>query len=165
LVKLPFVLLALPVFVRIRPEALRYALCAAAIAGAIVLSWIGGGSDYLHGLSVHMPMAGAAFFTNAAVTVAALTILGLSILARRRYASAVWIFPMMSSYVATWYVTYGLPYALQRRRILAYLLIALPVVTMLVDAKFMRPWTFAAVLPAFVILDLALARHRVRSAV
>lgn len=164
LVKLPFVLLALPVFVRIRPGALRYALCAGAIVLAIALSWIGGGSAYLRGLTVHVPVAGAVFFANAAVTIAALTLLGLAVIAVRRYASAVWIFPMMSSYIATWYMTYGLPYALERRRILVYLLTALPLATMLVDAKFMRPWTFAAVLPAVVILDVALANRRARSA-
>lgn len=165
LVKLPFVLLALPVFVRVRPTALRYALCASAIVAAVALSWIGGGSDYLRGLTVHVPMAGAVFFGNAAVTIAALTLLGLAVVTPRRYASALWIFPMMSSYVATWYVTYGLPYALWRRRILAYLLIALPLATILVDAKFVRPWTFAVALPAVVILDLALARQRTRGAV
>lgn len=163
LVKLPFVLLALPVFVRIRPSALRYALCAGAIGLALALSWIGGGSAYLQGLTVHVPLAGAVFFTNAAVTIAALTLLGLAAVAARRYASAIWIFPMMSSYIATWYMTYGLPYALQRRRILVYLLAALPLATMLVDAKFMRPWTFAAVLPAVVILDVALASRRTRN--
>jgi hypothetical protein len=165
LVKLPFVLLALPIFVRIRPAALRYALWAAAIALGIALSWVGGGSAYFHGLTVHVPLAGAAFFTNAVVTIAALTLLGLGAVAARRYASAVWIFPMMSSYVATWYMTYGLPYALGRRRILAYLLAALPLATMLVDAKFMRPWTFAVVLPIAIVLDVGLASRRARSAV
>lgn len=163
LVKLPFVLLALPVFARIRPSALRYALCASAVVLAIALSWIGGGNAYLHGLTVHVPLAGAVFFTNAAVTIAALTLLGLAAVAARRYASAIWIFPMMSSYIATWYMTYGLPYALECRRILVYLLAALPLATMLVDAKFMRPWTFAAVLPAVVILDVALANRRTRN--
>ena len=162
LVKLPFVLLALPVFARVRPRTLRYALCAAAFALAIALSWAGGGSEYLRGLTVHVPLAGAVFFTNAAITVAALALLGLSVVATRRYASAIWIFPMMSSYIATWYITYGLPYALERRRILAYLLIALPLATTLVDAKFMRPWTFAAVLPAAVVLNVLFAAPRKR---
>ncbi|HKE37025.1 MAG TPA: hypothetical protein VKB39_06315 [Candidatus Baltobacteraceae bacterium] len=164
LVKLPFVLLAFPVFIRVRSQPLRYGLCAAAIAVAAALSWIGGGSDYFGGLMVHVPVAGAVFFTNALVTVAALTLLVLGVLAARRYASALWIVPMMSSYIATWYMTYGLPYALERRRILAYLLVALPLATALVDAKFMRPWTSLAALPAVVILDLVLSRRRVRSA-
>jgi hypothetical protein len=163
-VKLPFVLLAMPAFVRIGPATLRYALCASAIVAAVALSWIAGGSDYLRGLDVHVPVAGAVFFTNAAITIAALTLLGIALVAARRYASAVWIFPMMSSYIATWYMTYGLAYALQRRNVLAYLLIALPLATILVDAKFMRPWTFAAVLPAVVIVDLILAKRRVGSA-
>lgn len=148
LVKLPFVLLALPVFAMVRSSALRYALCAAAIVAAAGLSWLGGGSDYFRGLTVHVPEAGAAFFTNVAVTIAALMLLALSTAGMRRYASAVWILPMMSSYIATWYMTYGLPYALQRRRILIYLLIALPFATALVDAKFMRPWTFAVAFAA-----------------
>lgn len=165
LVKLPFVLLALPIFVRIRPSALRYALCAGAIVLSVALSWIGGGNAYLRGLTVHVPLAGAVFFTNAVVTIAALTLLGVAAIVVRRYASAIWILPMMSSYIATWYMTYGLPYALESRRILVYLLTALPLATMLVDAKFMRPWTFAAVLPAVVILNVALASRRARSTV
>jgi hypothetical protein len=48
---------------------------------------------------------------------------------------------MMSSYIATWYCAYGIPYALARHRLLAYLMIALPFACALVDAKFMRPWT------------------------
>jgi hypothetical protein len=164
LVKLPFLLIALPVFVRVRERWLRYALCATAFAVTIALSWAGGGSDYFRGLTVHVPVPGAVFFTNAAVTIAALMLLGISIVAARRYASAVWIVPLMSSYIATWYMTYGLPYALERRRILAYLLVALPLATALVDAKFIRPWTFAAILPAVVVLNVALANRRARSA-
>jgi len=153
LVKLPFVLLALPVFAPIRSRALRYASCAAAIAVAVALSFAGGGAGYLHGLTVHVPAAGAVFFTNELVALVALVLLGLAAAGARRYASAVWIFPMMSSYIATWYMTYGLPYALARRRVLAYLLIALPFATALVDAKFIRPWT-PAVLVAAVALSL-----------
>ncbi|MBV8434914.1 MAG: hypothetical protein JO029_11600, partial [Candidatus Eremiobacteraeota bacterium] len=67
---------------------------------------------------------------------------------------------MMGSYVATWYMLYGLPYALARRRLLAYLLIALPVASALVDAKFMRPWTYFAALPVTLAVSLLFARRR-----
>lgn len=161
LVKLPFVLLALPVFAGIRTKTLRYASYAGAVGVAVALSWSGGGSDYLRGLTVHVPLAGAVFFTNAAVTVVAVTLLGLSFVNARRYASAIWIVPMMSSYIATWYMTYGLPYALKQRRFVTYLFVALPLATILVDAKFMRPWTFAAVLPLALLLDVGLANRKI----
>jgi hypothetical protein len=153
LVKLPFALLALPIFAGIRSGAARYALVAGTLALAVALSWLGGGNGYVQGLTVHVPAVAAVFFVNAAVAVAAFVLLVLATASRRRYAGAVWIVPMMSSYVATWYMTYGLPYALARRRVLSYLLIALPLATVLVDAKFMRPWTFAVLIGA-VILSL-----------
>jgi len=42
------------------------------------------------------------------------------------------------SYIASWYVTYGVPYALARRRILGSLLVLMPFAALLLDAKFMR---------------------------
>lgn len=154
LVKLPFVIFALPVFARVRRPAMRYALFGAAAGAALGLSWGSGGAAYFRGLAVHVPAAGAAYYLNAAVAIAGLALLALTAVGARRRASALWIVPMMGSYVATWYMTYGLPYALARRRLVVYLLTALPVASVLVDAKFMRPWTYAVVLPAAVLLSL-----------
>jgi hypothetical protein len=70
---------------------------------------------------------------------------------------------MASSYVASWYLLYALPYALARRRIAAYLLIAFPFADVLVDAKFMQWWTYTIVLPLAVLLAV-LPWKRSRSA-
>ncbi|MBV8155975.1 MAG: hypothetical protein JOY98_16270 [Candidatus Eremiobacteraeota bacterium] len=160
LVKLPFVAIALPIFARIRGRAARCAWYAATVAAAVLVSWWGGGAAYFRGLTVHVPAAGAVYFFNAAVAIAAISLLVLAAAGARRLASALWIVPMMGSYVATWYMLYGLPYALARRRLLAYLLIALPVASALVDAKFMRPWTYFAALPVTLAVSLLFARRR-----
>ncbi len=141
LVKLPFTVLALPIFAAVKPRWLRYACAAGAIALAIAISWWGAGAAYFRGLNVHVPAPGPVYALNVAVSLAALFLLGLATIGGRRFYSAVWLIAMMSSYVATWYVAYGLPYALARHRIIAYLLIALPFACAAVDAKFMRPWT------------------------
>lgn len=159
LIKLPFALLALPVFAAVKPIGRRAWLVAAVAALALVMSWLAGGPEYFRGLAVHVPAVSAVYFFNAAVTIAALAFLALSLVTARRFASAVWTIPMMSSYVATWYVPYGLPYALTRRSVISYLLIALPFAAMLVDAKFVRPWTYAAVLP-LTVLWCVLQRRR-----
>ncbi len=159
LIKLPFVLLALPIFAGVRPIGRRTALVVAVAAVAFGMSWFAAGPDYLRGLAVHVPAVGAVYFFNAAVTIAALAFLGLALVTARRLASAVWTIAMMSSYVAAWYVSYGLPYALARRSAVSYLLIALPFATMLIDAKFARPWTYAVVLP-LTVLGCVLPRRR-----
>jgi hypothetical protein len=154
LVKLPFVVIALPVFARIQPAAARYALYCGAVGAALGLSWASGDAAYFRGLTVHVPAAGAVYFFNAAVALAALALLALAAAGGRRLATALWTVPMMGSYVATWYMTYGLPYALARRRLTVYLLTVLPIASLLVDAKFMRPWTYAVALPAAILFSL-----------
>jgi hypothetical protein len=147
LVKLPFVVLGLPVLAAVKPRALRYGYAALAAACALGISWWSAGTAYFRGLAVHVPMPGPAYALNVAVVCAALLAIGVAFLGGRRIRTAVWLIPMASSYVASWYLSYGLPYALARRRILAYLLVGFPFVDALVDAKFMQPWTFAIVVP------------------
>ena len=151
LVKLPFAVLAAPVFSRVASRIVRYASLAAAIGVTIAVSWLAGGAAYFGGLLVHVPVEGPAYWLNLAVALVALASLAVAFAGGRRLNAAVWPIAMMGSYVATWYVAYGLPYALARRRTLAYLLTALPFACALLDAKFMRPWTYAAVLPAVVV--------------
>ncbi|MBV8375059.1 MAG: hypothetical protein JO302_06075 [Candidatus Eremiobacteraeota bacterium] len=141
LVKLPFTVLALPIFARTQSRPLRYACALGAIALAAAVSWLAGGAAYFGGLNVHVPAPGPVYALNAVVSIAALFMLGTAAIGARRRYSGVWLIAMMSSYIATWYAAYGLPYALARHRLLAYLLIALPFACALVDAKFMRPWT------------------------
>lgn len=141
LVKLPFTVLALPIFAAVKPRWQRYACATGAIVLAIAISWLGAGAGYFRGLNVHVPAPGPVYVLNVAVSLAALFLLGLATIGGRRLYSGVWLIAMMSSYVATWYVAYGLPYALARHRLVAYLLIALPFACATIDAKFMRPWT------------------------
>jgi hypothetical protein len=156
LVKLPFTVLALPIFAAVKPRWLRYACATGAIAVAIAISWWGAGAGYFRGLNVHVPAPGPVYVLNVVVSLAALFLLGLATIGGRRLYSGVWLIAMMSSYVATWYMAYGLPYALARHRLVAYLLIALPFACAAIDAKFMRPWTpIALMLAVFAALWLS----------
>jgi hypothetical protein len=68
---------------------------------------------------------------------------------------------MASSYVASWYLIYALPYALARRKMLVYLLVAFPFADVLIDAKFMQWWTYAILLPLVVLASIT-SRRRAR---
>jgi hypothetical protein len=152
---LPFAILGLPVLAAIDPRAARYAWAMAIVLAAGVISWFAAGAGYFQGLAVHVPEAGFVHLLNAAVSVAALVAIAVAFLGGRRLASAVWLMPMMGSYIASWYATYGLPYALARRRILGGMLVLLPFVAILIDAKFMRVWTYALLVPAIAVAAVA----------
>jgi len=162
LVKLPFVLLGLPVLAAVRSRNLRYTCAVAAIVAAVAISYWGGGAAYLRGLAVHVPAPGPVYALNLVVSLLALTAIGVALVGGPRLRAAVWLIPMASSYVASWYMIYALPYALARRRMLAYLLIAFPFAAVLVDAKFMQWWTYAIVLPLCVLLGLVAFPQRTR---
>ena len=164
LIKLPLAVLGLPIFAAVRSRAARYACAIAVVSGAVALSWFGAGAGYFQGLAVHVPEVGFVHLLNVAVSVAALVAIAVAFLGGRRLASAVWLMPMMGSYVASWYVTYGVPYALARRRILGALLVLTPFAALLLDAKFMRPWTYAVVVPAVVVLAIAARMKSERAA-
>ena len=164
LVKLPFVILGLPVLAAVRSRSSRYLLAAVSIASAITLSYWGAGAAYFRGLAVHVPAPGPVYVLNLAVAVLALATIGFAFVGGPRLRAAVWLIPMASSYIASWYLVYALPYALARRRILAYLLIALPFVDVLVDAKFMQWWTYVVVLPIATLLAVAPSARKRRAA-
>ena len=154
LVKLPFVLLGLPVLASVRSRPLRYACAAAAIVLAIGLSRWGAGAGYFAGLAVHVPAPGPAYALNSIVAALALAAIGAAFIGGPRLRSAIWLIPMASSYVASWYLIYALPYALARRKMLVYLLVAFPFADVLIDAKFMQWWTYAVVLPLVVLASV-----------
>jgi hypothetical protein len=156
LVKLPFVVLGLPVLAAVRSRPARYACAAVALVAAVALSWWGAGSGYFSGLTVHVPAPGPVYVVNSIVALLALIAIGVAFVGGPRVRAAVWLIPMASSYVASWYLIYALPYALARRRMLAYLLIAFPFADVLIDAKFMHWWTYAIVLPIVVLASVAL---------
>ncbi|HTX59247.1 MAG TPA: hypothetical protein VMH02_06165 [Verrucomicrobiae bacterium] len=162
LVKLPFVVLGLPLLAAIEPRARRYACAISAAVVALGVSWWSGGAAYFGGLAVHVPVPGPAYPLNVAVAFFALCAIGIAFLGGPRLRSALWLIAMASSYVATWYLFYGAPYALARRRLFAYLAIALPFADALLDAKFMQWWTSAIVLPLVVACSFTLARRRPR---
>jgi hypothetical protein len=148
--KLPFVVLGLPVLAAVRSRPMRYAAIALAVVLAAGISWIACGPAYFAALRVHVPSIDAVYFANAVVSVVALAAIAIAALGGPRRRGAVWVIPMMGSYVATWYMAYGLPYALERRRMLAALLIALPWACALIDVKFACWWSVGIVLPATV---------------
>jgi hypothetical protein len=154
LVKLPFVLLGLPVLASVRSRALRYVCAAAAILLALALSRWGAGAGYFAGLAVHVPAPGPVYALNIVVTALALGAIGVAFIGGPRLRSAIWLIPMASSYVASWYLIYALPYALARRKMLVYLLVAFPFADVLIDAKFMQWWTYAIVLPLVVLASV-----------
>ena len=164
LIKLPFAILGLPIFAAVPSRPARYACATAVVSAGVALSWFGAGAGYFQGLAVHVPEVGFVHLLNAAVSVAALAAIAVAFLGGRRLASAVWLMPMMGSYIASWYVSYGVPYALARRRILGALLVLMPFAALLLDAKFMRVWTYAVVVPAIVILAIATRMKNERAA-
>ncbi|HTA38493.1 MAG TPA: hypothetical protein VK760_05435 [Candidatus Acidoferrales bacterium] len=155
LVKLPFVLLGLPVLAAVRSRVARYVCAAAAIAATVAISWWGAGASYFQGLAVHVPAPGPAYALNLVVSLLALAAIAVAFVGGPRVRAAVWLIPLASSYVASWYLIYALPYALARRRMLAYLLIGLPFAAVLVDAKFVQWWTYTLVLPLAVLASVA----------
>ncbi len=155
LIKLPFAILGLPIFAAVESRVARYACAGAILASAIAISWFGAGAGYFQGLAIHVPEVGVVHLLNAAVGIAALAAIAVAFLGGRRLFSATYLMPMMGSYIASWYVTYGVPYALGRRRILGGLLVTLPFAAILLDAKFMTVWTYAMVVPGVVVVAIA----------
>jgi hypothetical protein len=153
LVKLPFAVLGLPIIAAVRSLRARIAGSIAMLAAVVVLSWVVGGAGYLGALVGHV----REYPQDPAHQLAALAALALIVLAAaggRRLRSGVWIMPMLSAAIYSWYFIWGLPYALARRRILGYLLVCFPFVTMLVGSAFMRIWELNLVLPALVIISI-----------
>src|SRR6185437_5457153 len=79
----------------------------------------------------------------------------------RRLQSAVWLLPPIGGFypifVYPWYLAWGIPYALNRHRKLAYLLVLYPLVAALVDQLFVRLWTIVFVFPITLATALALS--------
>jgi hypothetical protein len=164
LIKLPFVLLGLPVLAAVRQPRLRYACAALTVAAAIGISFWGASASYLNGLTVHVPAPGPVYVLNLIVSLLAIAAIAVALVGGPRLRAAIWLIPMASSYIASWYLIYALPYALARRRMLAYLLIAFPFASMLVDAKFMQWWTYAIVLPVVIVVSVFPSRTARRTA-
>jgi hypothetical protein len=158
LVKLPYVILGLPVLAAVRRGWITLAGGAFTIAAVVGLSWAIGGAGYLASLGAHVHE----YPQDLAQHVAAVTAFALIVIATasgRRLRAGVWIIPMLSAAIYPWYFLWGLPYALARRRIFGYLLVCFPFVTVLAGLSlFMRVWQLNIVLPLVVIASLAIVR-------
>jgi len=147
LIKLPFAILGLPILARCRPAPLGTLALSRSSRAPLPSPGSAPAPAIFKASPCTFRKSGFVHLLNAAVSVAALVAIAVAFLGGRRLRNAVWLMPMMGSYIASWYVTYGVPYALARRRILASLLVLMPFAALLLDAKFMREWTFAASFP------------------
>ncbi len=150
LVKLPYVLAGLPVLATIVPKTLRYLVAAFAVAVAIAVSWLGGGRPYFDALTSYARSSQLESVLHVAAALAAFALLLSALAGMRRLRTGVWLVPMLGAYTAPWYVAWSLPYALARRRVLAYLAIWFPLVSALAEPSLVRPWTLVLLVPVLV---------------
>lgn len=160
LIKIPFVLVGLPIFAAVRKMVPRVVAVAVAIVAAGVVSWFAGGKVYAHALLTYAVGSHLETFLHSIATLAALALLGLAVAGMRRLKAAVWLLPMFGAYTAPWYALWSLPYALGARRVLVYWAIWLPFVTWVTEPALARVWTLAGLLPAVVILSVTLSQRR-----
>ncbi|HEY1976071.1 MAG TPA: hypothetical protein VGG89_05995 [Candidatus Baltobacteraceae bacterium] len=160
LIKVPFVLLGLPVLARVREPLARALGVAVALVVAAVVSWLGGGEAYARALLAYASGSHLETFVHAIAALAAFALLIFAVAAARGLRTSVWLLPMFGAYTAPWYALWSLPYALGAQRILVYLAIWLPFVTFLTEPALTRVWTIAGLLPAVVILALGLSPRR-----
>jgi hypothetical protein len=155
---LPYAVLGLPVIAVVRPIWVRLVGSVGMLAAVGAISWVVGGANYLSDLTGHVHQFNdVSSKGNLAHQLAGLVGLALILLAAaggRRLRAGVWIIPMLSAALFSWYFIWGLPYALARRRILGYLLVCFPSVTMLIGSPFMRIWQLNLVLPALVAIAI-----------
>jgi hypothetical protein len=154
LIKLPFAILALPVLRPIQPAALRAGYAFIILVLALGLSWVTGGREYFSALAAHAPTISFVNALNLAAGLAALAAVITAAVNRPKLRSAVWLMPMMGSYPTPWYFTWGFGYAVRRHRVLAYLMILLPIASAVVDTTFMQVWSLLVVVPLLVALQV-----------
>jgi hypothetical protein len=157
LIKLPFVLLGLPVLANVRERLPRAMAVAVAVPVAAIVSWFAGGPAYARALVTYASGSHLEGAVHVIAAVAAVALLVAAVASARRFKAAVWLMPMFGAYTAPWYALWSFPYALGARRVLVYLAIWLPFVTFLAEPALTRVWTLAGVLPAAVILSIALS--------
>ena len=142
LVKLPYLALGLPVFSAARPISHRLIAVAAGIAAAAAVSWFAGGSGYVAALTQHASPAHVALAWRLIPAGIALVALVAALLGARRYIAALWFIPSLGAFelpwatasgqtfampwILPWYFIWGLPYALNRHRILGFLTVSFP---------------------------------------
>lgn len=156
LVKLPYVILGLPVLAAVNGKRVRVAMALGAVAVVAVFSWLGGGAPYLHALTTHVAGSPSQDAIHVVAALAALVAIAVALMGGRRLRSAVWLMPSLGAYLDSWYLMWGFPYALGRRRVLASFAIWFPLVAALVDLTIVQLWTaplVAAVVAGYLLLN------------
>lgn len=154
LVKLPYLALGLPVFSATRPLSHRLVAVAASIAAAAAVSWFAGGSGYVAALTQHASPAHIALAWRLIPAGVALVALVAALLGARRYIAALWFIPSLGAFelpwatasgqafalpwILPWYFIWGLPYALNRHRILGFLTVSFPLLAAIVAPEVLR---------------------------
>jgi hypothetical protein len=147
LVKLPYALCGLPILAAIRSQGGRYVAAACTLVASIAISWFAGGTAYLRALMTYASGSHLVGILHVIAALGAVIAVLATLFFRRRPRTAVWLIPMLGAYTASWYAAWSVPYALSRHRILAYLLVAFPFVSILAEPSLARPWTMLLVIP------------------
>ncbi len=161
LIKLPYVLLGLPILARASASA-RLPIAAMSVVAVALLSWMWGGPAYARALTAYIAGAPTHDLVHALVALAAVAVLLLGVVRRRRIANAIWLMPSLGAYIDSWYLGWSLPYALERRRSLSFALVTFPLAAALLDLTIVRDWSIALIVIIGVGLALSslLARAR-----
>jgi hypothetical protein len=147
LVKLPYALCGLPILAAIRSTNVRYAAAACTVVAAAVLSWLAGGAPYFHALLTYASGSHLVSILHLIAALGAVAAILATLVFRRRLRTATWLIPMLGAYTASWYAAWSVPYALSRHRVLAYLLVAFPFISILAEPSLARPWTMLLLVP------------------
>lgn len=147
LVKLPFALFGLPVLVRAGSRVARLGLLFGVPIAAAALTFAAGGAGYYRALLLHTTTSPMMAVLSGTVALAVVVAMIAAIFRTRRLRSVVWLAPLAASYTLSSYAVWGLPYALSRRGVLGYLLVALPLATVLLEVKFFTVWSLFVVVP------------------
>lgn len=136
-VKLPFLLLGAVVFARVPKFPVRLAYAAGAVALALGISYVFGGTPYLDALtstgraraiwSLDISILRTAFVLLAVAATAA------AVLARRFFAFAGWLCPGLAPLLFPWYLAWTIPYVCAAGAGLLETLLALPIAATLAD--------------------------------
>ncbi|MBV8723265.1 MAG: hypothetical protein JO277_14030 [Candidatus Eremiobacteraeota bacterium] len=151
LIKLPLAVVALPVFAAIKTPQIRVLCVFVTLMLVATCSMVGGGSEYVAALAVHLPYAGFTGLLAAATSIAAAATIVSALMNSRRFPSSVWLFPLAGSYPTPWYTFWGFGYAVGSRAAMEHLLIFLPIAAFVIDAMFIRIWTITLLMPALIV--------------
>ncbi|HTA39456.1 MAG TPA: hypothetical protein VK760_10280, partial [Candidatus Acidoferrales bacterium] len=158
LVKLPYAILGLPVLAVVRSKRLRFAGCAAAVAAAVAGSWLGGGQAYARALTNHSFSSHVQNAWHVLPLLLAAAALAIAVAGGRRLIGALWIVPSIGAFSSPvlfpWYLAWSVPYAIARRRVAGFLLIAFPLAAAMITPELMRAWTLFFVFPLAVALSV-----------